>query len=137
MRRRAYGNPVHRGAAVVELALALPVLIVLFLGLFEAARLCLATQLLTTAAREGCRVAVVPGNGPAEVQARVDRVLSGSGITVGTVAPTPEDWQAARRGDAVTLTLSVPYRQVSWLPGAAFFPDATVTGSATMSCERP
>ena len=39
----------------------------------------------TTAARDGCRVAVIPGATQSDVQTRVNAVLSGSGISVGTV----------------------------------------------------
>ena len=49
-----------RGVAAVEMALLLPVFLTVLLGTLEATRLGTATQQLTNAAREACRVAVLP-----------------------------------------------------------------------------
>ena len=125
------------GAAVVELAAVLPFLMALLLGQIEAARLGMVSQLLTTAAREGCRVAVINGKTQSDVQTRIDAVLAGSGISVGTVNPTPSSWTTASGGTAITVSLSVPYSSVSWLPTPYYLKYATVSASATMSSERP
>jgi Flp pilus assembly protein TadG len=121
------------------MAMVAPVLITLLLGMIETARLGMVSQLLTTAAREGCRVAVLDGMTQTDVQDRIDAVLSGSGISVGTVTPTSTsgDWTTATSGEPITVSLSVPYSQVSWLKATAFFPDVTIEASATMSSERP
>lgn len=125
------------GTAVVEMAVVLPVFIALVFGMVEAARLGMAAQVLNTAAREGCRVAVLNQMTQADVQTRVNSVLSGSGISVGTVTPTPANWTTAPNGTAITVSLSVPYNQISWLPTPVFLNGATVSASATMSSERP
>ena len=130
----------RRGASAVEMALVAPVLLALLLGMLEAARLGMVAQLVTTAAREGCRVAVLDGMAQTDVQDRIDSVLSGSGISVGTVTPTcpsPYTWTTAPSGTAITVSLSVPYSQVSWLKVSEFFSNATIAASATMSSERP
>jgi Flp pilus assembly protein TadG len=122
------------------MALIAPILITLLLGMMEGARLGMVVQLLTTAAREGCRVAVLGGTTQTDVQNRITTVLSGSGISVGTVTPTcpsPYTWTSAPGGTAITISLSVPYSQVSWLHLAGFFNYATISTSATMSSERP
>jgi hypothetical protein len=98
------------------------------------------SQLLTTAAREGCRTAVIPGHTQSDVQNRVNAVLSGSGISVGTVTPTcpsPYTWDSAPQGTPITVSLSVPYSQVSWLGTPFFLTNATVSASATLSSENP
>jgi Flp pilus assembly protein TadG len=130
----------ERGASAVEMALVAPVFVVLLLGLLEAARLGMVCQLLTTAAREGCRVAVLEGMTQTDVQNRVDAVLSGSGISVGTVTPTcpaPYDWTTAPAATPITVSLSVPYSQVSWLAAPVFLKNTTVSASATFSSEHP
>lgn len=130
----------RRGASAVEMALIAPVFVTLVLGQIETSRLGMVSQLLTTAAREGCRVAVLPHNDQSDVQDRVNRVLEGSGIPVGTVTPTcpsPAVWDDSPAGTPITVRLSVPYRSVSWLGVPFFLKDATVTASATMSSERP
>lgn len=137
--RRPRGRAGRRGASAVEMALVAPVLITLLLGLIEAARLGMVAQLLTTAAREGCRVAVLDGMTQSDVQTRVDDVLAGSGISVGTVTPTctSSTWTSAPSGTPITVSLSVPYNQVSWLKISGYFSGATISASATMSSERP
>jgi hypothetical protein len=104
--------------------------------LVETARLGRVAQLLTTAAREGCRVAVINGKAQTDVQSRVNAVLSGSGISVGTVTPSPSNWTTVAGGTAVTVSLSVPYKNVSWLK-PVFLKNANVSVSATMSSENP
>jgi hypothetical protein len=112
----------------------------MLLGMIEAARVGMVCQLITTAAREGCRVAVLDGMGQTDVQNRINAVLNGSGISVGTVTPTcpsPYSWSTAPSGTAITVSLNVSYNQVSWLKFSRFFNNATISSSATMSSERP
>jgi hypothetical protein len=122
------------------MAIIAPVLVVLFMAQIESSRLGMVSQLLTTAAREGCRVAVVPGHTEDDVQNRINTVLAGSNISVGTVTPTcpsPYTWTSAPQGTAITVSMSVPYNQVSWLGTPYFLNGATVSASATMSSENP
>jgi TadE-like protein len=49
----------RRGQALVEFALALPVLLVIFMGLFDFGRAVFAYNSVSNAAREGARVAIV------------------------------------------------------------------------------
>lgn len=125
------------GAAAVEMAVILPVFVLILLGVIDVARLGMAVQLLTTAAREGCRVAVRDGTTAADVQQHVNDVLAGSGIPSPTASPEPLDWSSSRQGTPITLTLSVPYSKVSWLSKTSLFSGATLTASATFSSERP
>src|SRR5258707_9191770 len=109
-----------KGASAVEMAIVAPVIVALILGQIESSRLGMVAQLLTTAAREGCRVAVIQDKTQADVQAQINKVLTGSGISVGTVTPTPPTWRTDPLGAPITVSLSVPYNQVSWL-GTPFF----------------
>ncbi len=133
VRRRA-------GASAVEMALVVPIFVTLLLGQIESSRLGMVAQLITTAAREGCRVAILPGAQQSDVQNRVTAVLSGSGISVGTVTPTCPSgytWNTAPGGTPITVSLSVPFSQVSWLGTPFFLNGATVSASATLSSENP
>jgi Flp pilus assembly protein TadG len=138
--RRSWKRTLRRGATAVEMALVAPVFVTILVGMIEAARVGMVCQLLTTAAREGCRVAVLDGMGQTDVQNRITTVLNGSGISVGTVTPTcpsPYTWTTAPSGTPITVSLSVSYNQVSWLKFSWFFNNATISASATMSSERP
>src|SRR5947209_1294292 len=128
------------GASAVEMALIAPVFVAHVIGQIETSRLGMVAQLLTTAAREGCRVAVIDGSTQSDVQTRVAAVLTGSGISAGTVTPTcpsPYSWDTAPMGTPITVTITVPYSQVSWLGTPFYFKNSTVTSSATLSCENP
>ena len=88
------------------MAFLTPVLLALVMGMIEAARLGMVCQLLTTAAREGCRVAVLNGMTQSDVQDRINTVLNGSGISVGTVTPTIGEFRATRLKWPVTVATS-------------------------------
>jgi Flp pilus assembly protein TadG len=122
------------------MAFVAPFFVAMILGQIESSRLGMVAQLLTTAARDGCRVAIVYGSTQSDVQSRVNAVLAGSGISVGTVTPTcpsPNSWINAPGGTPITVSLSVPYKSVSWLGTPYFLKDANVSASATLSSERP
>jgi hypothetical protein len=59
------------GQSLVEAALIIPVLLLIAVGIFEFGRAYQTWQILTNAAREGARVAVVPSPPPGAVEARV------------------------------------------------------------------
>ena len=60
-----------RGAAIVEVALTLPLLLLVSVGIFEFGRAYQTWQVLTNAAREGARIAVLPGSSDSGVRSRV------------------------------------------------------------------
>ena len=57
IRRRRSAD--HRGQALVEFALVIPIFLVLLVGLFDLGRAVFAYNTLTNAAREGARIAIV------------------------------------------------------------------------------
>lgn len=121
---------------MVEMAAVLPLLLMMVFGMIESARLASVAQLVQNAAREGCRVAAMPGKTQADVQSRVQAVLNGSGVSIASVVPSPSGWATSARGTAIKLALSVPYSQVGWLGTASMFKDATVRAEAIMCSER-
>ncbi len=134
-RRESKGR---RGTSAVEMAVIAPLFIALIMAQLESSRLGMVAQLLTTAAREGCRVAVIDGKTQANVQARVNAVLNGSGIDVGTVSPTNLNggtWTGAVVGDPIQISFDVPYKNVSWLPTPYYLKTASIKVSATMNRE--
>ena len=65
----------QRGQALVETAVTLPLILLVAVGIFEFGRAYQTTQILTNAAREGARVAILPDATTADVQARVAAYL--------------------------------------------------------------
>ena len=70
----------ERGAVLIEFALVLPLLLVLFAGMFDLGLAFQRYQAVTNAAREGARMAVLPGYSTAEVESRVRNYLAASGV---------------------------------------------------------
>ena len=127
------------GAALVEMAVVFPLLLMLILGMVEVARLGMVAQLATTAARDGCRTAVLNSKTQTQVEARIDAVLLGGGIDTRTITYSPTGWTTVKASDAnnfVTVTVSISYQNVTWLPMPWFLSNAQIVGSATLSSER-
>ncbi len=59
------------GAELIEMALVLPILLLLVAGIMDFGFLFLRFEVVTNAAREGARVAVLPGYQVSDVQARL------------------------------------------------------------------
>jgi len=67
----------ERGQALLETALTLPLVLLVAVSIFEFGRAYQTSQVLTNAAREGARIAVLPNANPADVQARVVAYMRG------------------------------------------------------------
>jgi Flp pilus assembly protein TadG len=79
-----------RGGNLIEFALVCPLLLVLVFGIANFGLLFQRYEVLTNAAREGARVAALPGYLEPDVVARVNQYLAGTGIsaTPAYIAPT-------------------------------------------------
>lgn len=125
-----------RGVATLEMALILILLVMLTFGVMEYGWMFFKIQQVNNAAREGVRIAVLPGSSVGEVQARVSSMMTswqmGGGYNL-TIAPGAID--TLYTGAPVTVTVVVPYVNVELL-GMSIFPTPTnLTASATMAKE--
>ena len=71
----------ERGAELVEFAFVFPMLLLVMLGIVDFGFLFQRYEVVTNAAREGARVAILPGYQTADVQARVNQYLTAGGLT--------------------------------------------------------
>jgi Flp pilus assembly protein TadG len=76
-----------RGAELIEFALVFPIFLVVFGAMIDFGFLFERFEVVTNAAREGARVAVLPGYGQADAQARASSYLTASGLTESVPAP--------------------------------------------------
>jgi len=65
----------ERGQALLETALVLPLVLLVSAGIFEFGRAYQTWQVLTNAAREGARVAILPSSTASDVQSRVQTAM--------------------------------------------------------------
>ena len=126
----------RRGAAAVEFAVVAPVFFVMVLGMVEFGRIVMVQQVLTTASREGARVAVLDGATAQDVTTQVRNYLTAAHLPAvdPTISPNPPG--NANYGDPVTVTVAIAFNQVSWLPTPMFVSGSTqLTASTVMRRE--
>lgn len=110
------------GAALVEFALVIPVLVTLILGAMEFSRAIMVKEVLQDAVRKACRLSIQPGKANAAITTEVNNILSDNKIASGNATLTimvngvVADASTAVRGDQVSVKVSVPVAQVSWTP---------------------
>jgi Flp pilus assembly protein TadG len=76
------------GAALVETAFVLPILLLVCVGILEFGRAYQTWQVVTNASREGARVAILPDYNDASVRARVRTYLKDGGLPPSIVDDT-------------------------------------------------
>lgn len=127
----------RRGAAAVEFAVVAPVFFLLVFGMIEYGRMVMVQQIIVNSAREGCRAAVLDGSTTSGVQSTVITAMAAGKITITAdkVTVTPNPPSNAEFGDPVTVTVTVPFNQVSWLPSPMYLGGKSMTASTTMRRE--
>lgn len=102
----------RRGAAAVEVALVLPLLLLLTMGAIRYGWLFLKAQQITNAARAGARIAILPDvTINDDVLPAIADLMNAVGITgynVSVILPDGVSWDALAPGEAVTVQVSVP-----------------------------
>lgn len=93
------------GQALAELAIALPVLLLMLVGIFEFARAYQIQQVVVNAAREGARQAVLQGVDADSATIIVNTYLTSGAINNGVVTVTDTN----NTGDPTTVHVTVPY----------------------------
>jgi Flp pilus assembly protein TadG len=119
---------------LVEVALVLPIILVLAMGMLDFGRAFHTKGLLDQAAREGCRLAVVTAPDVALVQSRVASILATGGVTAGAITVTGPD---ASRMITVTVNATFTFATpgVFAFVGASFGNTLAMAGQATMRFE--
>lgn len=140
-------NRSREGAAMVEMAVVLPVFVLLLLGVIEFGRGMMVSNMVVNAAREATRMAVLTGSTNTEVQTAVNNFLqqslsvSGNDVTT-TIAITPatgnpdpgNSLAAASSRDLITVTVQVPFSKVSLLP-PSYMKTTLIKGQSAMRHE--
>jgi Flp pilus assembly protein TadG len=129
----------RRGAATVELAIVLPVLVTLFLGMCEVGRALNATTMVVDAAAFGGRLASIGQSTNAQVKQSVLACLTVSGIpttnavvTVNDLTQPGTDVGQATSLDKLQVVVTVPFKDVRWgVSGFIVQNTNLVTGRAT------
>jgi Flp pilus assembly protein TadG len=91
-------------------------------GIVEAGRMLQVQQVMTNATREGARRATIAGATINDVKTAVVDSLASSGIDVtqDKVTVNPADLNATSNGEPITVAVTIPFSQVTWLPSPMF-----------------
>ena len=151
MNRRRHRGAGDRGAAAVEFALLLPLLLLIVFGLIDFGRALNAQITLTQAAREGARLDALGSYTTSQICARVVTAATGlnlsctaspPNVTVTATCPAPSSSTPAGTGDGV-VTVTYPFTFITPVGaiarlvggGSGSSTGLTLTAQGVMPCE--
>lgn len=127
------------GQGLTEFAIVVPMLIVILVGIFEFGRAWHVRQVVTNAAREGARTAVLPGVGSDSVSAVVETYLASANINPLDAVVTLNLQNASGSPDEVTVSYDYDFglmsSVVSLLSGGSLPGMVTLTSTSVMRNE--
>jgi len=125
----------ERGAAFLETAVAVPIVLMICVGIFEFGRAYQTWQVLTNAAREGARVAVAGGMTDLEVETIVRTYMAAEQLgDAGNVPITVNRKVALGSKTGTEVTIQYPFSFILLDPAVRFVRPASTTGAPlTMS----
>jgi Flp pilus assembly protein TadG len=138
----------EEGGVLVEFALVVPILLVIFAGIIDFGLMMQRREVVTNAAREGARIAVLPNYALADVQARVNAYLnnglatgaSANATTTMTNVSIPVSTGPAVQARQVEVAYTSSYTilgPVMSLVGGSNFGAITLRARSTMRMEVP
>jgi Flp pilus assembly protein TadG len=125
------------GQSMIEAAMTLPIVLLVCVGIFEFGRAFQTWQVLTNAAREGARIAVMPSSVPTGVQTIVKNYMTDgqldapavSSATV-TVSPGTVGIGGGATATATVVTISYPFQFAVLQPVARLVVSGSTVGAS-------
>ena len=135
IRRRRVGS--QRGAQLIEFALVLPILLFVLAGILDMGFLFKDYQVVTNAAREGARLAALPGFSASQVTTRVNNYLAAGGVQGAATTAVDNvsivtDTATGRSINAVRVTVEIPHSYLILGPIAQLVCGASAPGALTL-----
>ena len=123
----------RRGVAVVELAVCLPVLVLVAVATIDACTIFHVQQTLKITAYEGARVGIVPEANATNVRFQCETMLDNQGVQAYHIAMDPADPSTLTPGDYFTVTTSADFNQNALVGG--IYAGKVLTRSVTLRAE--
>lgn len=123
----------NRGQAIVELAILLPVLLLILMSIFEFGRVFNAYMIISHASREGARAGSV-GNTDTQIEAVISDVtptLNSGNMTITIV----DSGGSRNRGDSITVTINYSIDLITPLVGTVIGDPVVLDASTVMRIE--
>jgi Flp pilus assembly protein TadG len=127
----ARGVVPRRGAAVAELAICLPLIVLLLLASIEACSMIFLEHGLTIASYEGVRAAIPYDATNADVLDRSNEIITQRTIADATVSTNPSNVANVEKGQPITVSVSAPTDSNMIIP-PWFYGGRTMTARTTM-----
>jgi len=122
----------ERGAALLETAITLPLVLLVTVSIFEFGRAYQTWQVLTNAAREGARVAVITGNTDLQVTDAVRNYLKGGQLPNHAAAAISVNRNVPfGTTTASTITVTYPFQFTVLNPVIRLVSNASTAGQGT------
>ncbi len=122
------------GVAAVELAICMPVVVLLVVSTIEACSMVFLKQSLAIAAYEGARTAIIPNATSEQVQATCKQILKDRNVIDATITVKPANITILKPGDLVDVTISATCGANSIIPNK-FYRGKTLSSTASMMIE--
>jgi Flp pilus assembly protein TadG len=132
--RQASQGRRNRGVAATELAVCLPIVVLLVVATIEACSMVFLKQSLSVTAYEGVRTATKSKATAADVQNTCRQILADRHVTGATVTVSPSNIAAVAPGSYVDVTVSAPCAGNSVVP-LQFYRGKTLSTTASMMVE--
>lgn len=111
----------RRGVAMLEMAIVLPILLLLLLGILELGRVVMIYQIATNATREAARRAIVPGATDSTVLSTCNTYLDRGGISstgrsvqILNAGGSSSSLATIRSKETVTVRAVIPFSENTW-----------------------
>ncbi len=111
---RSSATRTRSGAAVVELAITLPFLLVMIVGALELGHANMVLNVAEAAAYEGAREGIVPGSSASDITQACQSILDISSVRNATIQTIPADLSQA--SETIEVRISVPYDSNTLMP---------------------
>ena len=125
----------HRGgAAIVEFAVVMPIILLFFTTTIELSRVLMLQHTADTSAYEAARAAMVPGAKSQDARDAAQKLLRANRLTSTNIMVSPD--VILETTPLISVHVEIPVAPNSWLP-PFWFSRSTVSSDVTLFCERP
>lgn len=128
-------HPPRQGAAAVELAIVLPILVLFILGMIEMGQAMSVRQSLLDTARGACRLATLDSTTPQQVTDHINNSMSVAGVSSFSATVLPSPLTSASKGQLVSVQITSNFTDISWLPLPKHLSGVTLSGACSLPHE--